>query len=229
MFCGKCGEKLEDNARFCPKCGNAVGGNEGAAQVSQEAEKYKEMVNGNKKNKTVGMIAVAIIALVVIAGAFWLFGGRSYKKTVKEYVNAQFNFSEDSVRKIVKLFPEGVWEQVVDMGIEEDAFESEEEAIETLEETLEEAHESLEDYYGKGFKYSYQISDEKDLSKKDIREIEEDWKDMDIKFEKEIKEGKELTIKVEVKSADGETTTDNEMDLQLIKIGRSWYLTDFDF
>lgn len=52
---------------------------------------------------------------------------------------------------------------------------------------------------------------------------------MDVKLEKEIKEGKEITIKVEVKSADGENAVDNELDLQLVKVGRSWCLADFDF
>lgn len=229
MFCGKCGENVDDNTKFCPKCGNLISGNDRATQVKPEAQKYKDLVNGNNKNKTVGMIVVAIIGLVVISGAFWLFGGRSYKKTIKEYVNAQFNYSQDSIKKVVKLFPEGMWEQVVEQGINEGEFESEGEAIEFLEEQLKEANETLEEYYGEDFKYSYKITEEEDLNKKDIREIEEDWEDMDVKLEKEIKEGKEITIKVEVKSADGENAVDNELDLQLVKVGRSWCLADFDF
>ena len=229
MFCGKCGENVDDNTKFCPKCGNLISGNDRATQVKPEAQKYKDLVNGNNKNITVGMIVVAIIGLVVISGAFWLFGGRSYKKTIKEYVNAQFNYSHDSIKKVVKLFPEGMWEQVVEQGINEGEFESEGEAIEFLEEQLKEANETLEEYYGEDFKYSYKITEEKDLSKKDIHEIEEDWEDMDVKLEKEIKEGKEITIKVEVKSADGENAVDNELDLQLVKVGRSWCLADFDF
>lgn len=98
MFCGKCGENVDDNTKFCPKCGNLISGNDRATQVKPEAQKYKDLVNGNNKNKTVGMIVVAIIGLVVISGAFWLFGGRSYKKTIKEYVNAQFNYSQDSIK-----------------------------------------------------------------------------------------------------------------------------------
>lgn len=75
MFCEKCGEKLEDNVKFCSKCGNPINGNVVGTQTDSKTEKYKEIVNGSKKNKTVGMIAVAIIVLVVIAGAFRLVGG----------------------------------------------------------------------------------------------------------------------------------------------------------
>lgn len=224
MFCGKCGEKLNDNAKFCPKCGNPVSGNDGVGQGNVETEKYKEIVNGNKKNKTVGMIAVAITVLVVVVGGFWLFSGRSYKKTVKEYVNAQVNFPKSFSKKIKELLPEGMWEEII-----ENEFESEEQAVNMLEEQMEEAYKTLEEHFGEGFKYSYQIVEEKDLSKKDIREIEEEWEDKDIEPAKEVKEGKELTIKVEIKSADGEITVDNEQNLTVVKIGRSWYIAIFDF
>ena len=213
MFCGKCGERLDDNAKFCTKCGNLVNENSKAEQVKPETEKYKKIVNGNSKNKTVGVIVVAIVVLVLLSGGFLLFGGRSYKKTVKEYVNAQFDCSQDSIKKIAKLFPEGMWEQIVEQGMAEGEFESEGEVIEFLEEQLKDAHETLEE----------------DLNKKDIREIEEDWEDMGVTFEKEIKEGKEITIKVEIKSGDGENTVDNELDLELVKVGRSWCLAEFDF
>lgn len=26
MFCGKCGENVDDNTKFCPKCGNLISG-----------------------------------------------------------------------------------------------------------------------------------------------------------------------------------------------------------
>lgn len=81
----------------------------------------------------------------------------------------------------------------------------------------------------KDIKYYKKITEEEDLNKKDIREIEEDWEDMGVTFEKEIKEGKEITIKVEIKSGDGENTVDNELDLELVKVGRSWCLAEFDF
>lgn len=42
MFCGKCGERLDDNAKFCTKCGNLVNENSKAEQVKPETEKYKK-------------------------------------------------------------------------------------------------------------------------------------------------------------------------------------------
>lgn len=48
MFCGKCGEKLNDNAKFCPKCRNPFSGNDGVGQGKVETEKYKEIVNRSK-------------------------------------------------------------------------------------------------------------------------------------------------------------------------------------
>lgn len=42
MLCGKCGERLDDNAKFCTKCGNLVNENSKAEQVKPETEKYKK-------------------------------------------------------------------------------------------------------------------------------------------------------------------------------------------
>lgn len=230
MFCGKCGAELKENAKFCSKCGNVIDTNGEKGQSNSQVEKYKEMVNGNKKNKTVGMIAVGVVVLILVVAVFCVFGGRSYKKTIKEYVKASFNSDSDkAVDKIVKLLPEEVWEKTVESGKEEGDIDNEEEAKEFLAEKLEESYETIEEHYGEGFKYSYEIVDEDELRSPELEAIEDDFKDEDIRLEKEITEGKEVTVKVAVKSADGKTTADNELNVTVIKIGRSWYLADFDF
>lgn len=230
MFCGKCGAELKDNAKFCSKCGNVIEANNGKEKQDSQVEKYKEIVNGNKKNKTIGMIAVGGLILILVLAVFFIFGGRSYKKTVKEYVKASFSSDSDkAVDKMVKLLPEEVWEKVVESGKEEGDIDNEEEAKEFLAEKLEESYETIEEHYGEGFKYSYEIVDEDELRSPELRAIEDDFEDEDIRLEKEIKEGKEVTVKVAVKSADGEMKADNEMNITVIKIGRSWYLADFNF
>ena len=44
MFCGNCGARLEDGARFCPECGTAVNQSEEAVKA-EEAPKAEEAVN----------------------------------------------------------------------------------------------------------------------------------------------------------------------------------------
>ena len=55
MFCGKCGAQIEDNARFCPKCG----------EVQKPSGRFKSnsVVNrsaGKKKGKK-WIIPIAIV------------------------------------------------------------------------------------------------------------------------------------------------------------------------
>ena len=70
MYCGKCGQKLENNARFCPNCGNQI-----------KAE-YRDTIykadRGAKKNKVKWsfILAACLLCLTggVIMGSLIVFG-----------------------------------------------------------------------------------------------------------------------------------------------------------
>lgn len=53
MFCNKCGQQLDDNAQFCPNCGNKIGGTsfeESARNAFNNAEKqFGNAVNDIKR------------------------------------------------------------------------------------------------------------------------------------------------------------------------------------
>ena len=88
MYCGKCGQKLTGEERFCPKCGNSVveGGSDRVVSQCSKVKEGKEtllpeIINNNKsklrkyKKKTyklkkmlvvaAGLIVVAVMAVVV--------------------------------------------------------------------------------------------------------------------------------------------------------------------
>lgn len=69
MYCPRCGEKLVDDAAFCPNCGMKieVPGNYRQAQPTPSAPK--------KPKKKKGLIAAIIAGVLVIAGvlAYFLF------------------------------------------------------------------------------------------------------------------------------------------------------------
>lgn len=172
---------------------------------------------GNKKKK----IAVAIVGIAVILAAVLLIknvAGRSYKKTVKIYVKASLS---GDAEELIDLMPE----EMIDKTFEEEGFLNKEEMAEELEETLEEYLDSLDDYYGKGWKYSYEIVDETDYSISELRELRMDLKeDYDIRLD--IEEAKEVEVELEVTSKDGETSNTTSMGIDVIKIGNKWYIWD---
>lgn len=68
MYCGNCGNKLNEGDLFCDHCGNAVGSNSGSS-VSVNGQ----VVNQPKKKKNIGLIvaiASPLIFFALVLGVF---------------------------------------------------------------------------------------------------------------------------------------------------------------
>ena len=111
MFCGKCGTQNPDTAAFCKKCGTRLNSQaKPTAKTTprvpvktQSQSKRPVPQNKRRQNKNTKKIAVVAIAAVVLILAFVLFGGRSYKSTVKQYFNASFDGNAmEQTRMIIK-------------------------------------------------------------------------------------------------------------------------------
>ena len=65
MFCVKCGAQLDDNAIFCPKCGNKVGEVSATASASPEVivKSKRECINSHKvlHNQYFSLIIIFLI------------------------------------------------------------------------------------------------------------------------------------------------------------------------
>lgn len=76
MFCKKCGAECEDGTTTCPSCGAEVGNASAEAEKpgAEELEKLKGALKGKRKPLVIG--GIAVLALVVVAIAFSLLGGK---------------------------------------------------------------------------------------------------------------------------------------------------------
>ena len=85
MFCGKCGAVLDEDARFCPKCGTP--------SMSVETARTPESHNGRLIKTTalviIGAIAAVVLLWVLIAGA-----KDSPEKSVKNYLDIMHDFDD---------------------------------------------------------------------------------------------------------------------------------------
>lgn len=207
MFCGKCGAKNTDNVEFCTNCGAKLN------KSTSTRTAAVSLVTQNEKNRKVGMIAVAVIVVLVIILGVVLFGGRSYKATVKKFVDATF---DADAKAIVDLMPE----EIITYALEQEGYESGElnDFIDEGDEALQEQLDSLNGYLGEGWKISYNITDEEDVKGDDLDDVKDAYEDVDIK----VSSAKNVEIVITV-SGD-ETESSNTLDISLIKIGRSWYL-----
>ncbi len=205
MYCRKCGAKNTDDARYCAKCGEKL--NNGQA-VQQEV--FQTEVSDNKKNRKVGMIVVASIALICFAIIFSIFGGRSYKSTVKKYINAQF---DGNVKTIVKLIPK----KIMNYTLAETGYKKGE-LIDEMEGEIQEQIDYLDEYLGDKWKVSYEILEVEDIKGEEFRDLREDYEEMDLK----ISAAKDVEVEFTLKAHDTEIS--DSLYISLVKIGRSWYL-----
>lgn len=99
MFCGKCGVQIEDGARFCPKCGNAIAAQPEAAKpeaaqpetaqpetVQPEAAQQSPAKKKRGKGKLIALLAVVAV-LAIGAGGFacyYLSPQQQYNRAMKK-------------------------------------------------------------------------------------------------------------------------------------------------
>ncbi|MBQ6570347.1 MAG: zinc ribbon domain-containing protein [Clostridia bacterium] len=224
MFCGNCGHQNDDNMAFCTECGSPLTVIEQPQPQPQPQyqPQYqpqpvaagfpgKSFITGlSEKNKKIGMITVAGIAVLLIILLISLFGGRGYKSTVKKFVKYQF---DGNAKGIVNMMPKKLLREFMD---EEDM--SKRELIEELEESLEESREYLEDYYGDHLKVTCKIKNDRNIRGDDLDDIKEDYEDYDIK----VSAAKSVRITLKIKGSDDSTSI--PMTIPVVKIGNSWYV-----
>lgn len=197
-FCGKCGAQNQDGATFCEACGAPLTGGAGAAPGG----------NGSKKlsSKTIGIIAVAAAAVLVLVILFAALGGRSDKAVVKQLINA---VNTGKGKSIVALIPDKVIKES-DM--------TKKEMTEELDDSLEYIRDGLDDQYDK-WKITYKITDTENITGKDLKRLKENYDD---EYDVKVKAAKELEVKMTLKG-DDETDTEKST-ITVIKVGGSWYL-----
>ena len=230
MYCRKCGAKQLDDAVFCSECGTRLAAegqpaNPAAAQNSAPAQNQvpvtQPVMNAvspeaaqKKKHRRIGVIAV-IVAVVLIAGlvtlGVFLFGGRSYKSTVKQFMKA---WEEQDAEAMIELLPE----EALDTLVEDDWFDSLEEAVEDLQEQLEAETKYYGEEYG-DWDISWKIIKEKDCSKAKLKKIQKELRTVGVD---DVTEAKIVTIEGTMKYDELEET--DERDVVVVKIGRSWYM-----
>jgi len=155
-------------------------------------------------------VAIAAVVLILV---FVLFGGRSYKSTVKQYFNASF---DGNAKKIINLLPD----KMVDYALEESGYDQDElnELLDDVGEELQDYIDMLNNYLGDNWKATYKIANTEKVTGDDLEDIQKDYKKMDIK----VSAAKEVELELTIKS--GDTEQSNTMRIYLVKVGRSWYL-----
>lgn len=211
MFCTNCGKENDNDAVYCIECGHEMG------KTAASKRNFK-MPDVKIKNKNAVTVVAAIIMLVLV-GSF-VFGGRSYKKTIDLFV--KYSISEADVKMVFdKLVPS----KVIDYALE-DAGQSRSDyrrEVKKINEELQRNIEQIEDQYDvkwKNCKVTYKITDTETLKGDDLADIKDLYKE-DIGLK--VSGAKQVEIEFTFRLDDDNEIT-NSMDIDLVKVGKSWYL-----
>lgn len=93
MFCGKCGEKIEDGLVFCPECGAEIKNN-----------KPKERKGPEFSKKRIGLIVVSIAVIIAI-----LVGINVFKGYAKELMPEEVSIANNNAQNMGFVASDGKW------------------------------------------------------------------------------------------------------------------------
>lgn len=211
MFCTNCGKENENDAVYCVECGHLMN----KTAVKKGNIKIPDVKIKNKKS----VIAIAAVIMLVLVGSF-IFGGRSYKKTIDLFV--KYTISEADVKMVFdKLVPSKVIDYALkDAGKSRSDYRRDiKEANEDLQNNIKQVEKQY-DVKWKNCKVSYEIVDVETLKGDDLADIKELYKeDIGLKVSGAKQVELEVTIRI-----DDDTEVTNSQDIDLVKVGRSWYL-----
>ena len=155
MYCGKCGTKLDDNARFCPSCGEAIPGADAGTKIPLN-------VDLKKYARPAGIVAGAVLVVVLL---FSLFGG-GYKKTLDNYYKAIERHDADLMYSSITA---QYWIDYTNEGWGNSAYDSIKSSIE----------HSIDDWdCGDNIKITYEVKNERRATKEELEDLEDniyDW------------------------------------------------------
>lgn len=213
MYCGNCGKQNPDNAVFCQECGAKLYSSGRPAPVQTMLPPVSRKSIAVETARPIGRIvlvglAAVVLAVLVLLG--WIiFGGRGYEETVGQFFSS---ILDADVESFMELIPPEILEAVDD-----------EADYENLEESFDISKTFLSRLYDpEEYEFSYEIIEDEDLSKSELRDLQEEYEE-GIEGIK-ITQAKTVTVEVLILSADNDVEINNEAEIPVIKIGRSWYL-----
>ena len=204
-FCANCGSQQPDEANVCGNCGNAF---------APENVVPQQVAAKSKKPLIIAVIAAALVVVLVLVLFVFTGGGAagSPEDAVENYYDFQYY---GDVSNYEHFAPQAYWEWKEE---NDDDFDLDEQ-IEKLEEMRAKADEKG---YFDDISYDFKITDEKDLSEKELKKFKE-------KLNKEFEISKDSVtagVKLEI-TLTGEGDGDKEVvevEKYALEIDGDWYL-----
>ena len=207
MFCPKCGTQIDDDSRFCGKCGAAVSAAGSVYAKTNVPETVAAPAPSRRlsgKAKVIGVIVAALVVALLGCWIFGVFGGNEQEDVVDQFIDSMF---DADAQGIVDTIPDELMNVLL-----EEADCTERELVDQLQEVLDYAFE----YMPEGIKISHRIDETEELRGEDLEEVKRQYAEMGV----EVTAAK--SVEVELTASAMGMSESIEIEVGLIKIGGTW-------
>lgn len=190
MFCGHCGEKIENGERFCGNCGAPV--QESGAGIAINGISFQQPSAPTSKRSFGGIaiaIVVAVVAIILSVSIFFFFSSKPYSKNIQNMTKALQ--TADS-----KLFISSAFAGTYQANKTKDYTTQD---WKDSDESLRDTWDTLESVYGSDLRLKMSIAESETLKKSDFRDMRDKLESRDY-YSDSIERIDEITIKMVVKS-----------------------------
>lgn len=218
MYCGKCGSKNAEGAEYCANCGaklspsSTPGGQQaGGTPNSVQSATISIGASKNAGNVRVFAIAICVVVVAILIGVLFL-GGRSVKTTVDKMISATF---AGDAQGIVDLVPDKVLDHVLrSEGYDQSQLES---FLAEGSNELQVQLNLLALNVGSPMETEHTFTEE-DKTQEEIDDLNSEYEEYGVK----VSAAKTAWVEITVSGPVRENTS--QMNLPLIKVGKSWYV-----
>ena len=199
MYCEKCGEKIDSNMKFCPKCGISV-------PVIAKIQKPKNW----KMPVIFGIVAIAAVILVMV------FTGSSPEKVAVKSCKANL---KGNVKAYYKLLAPPYLDYMVGPN---QWFQNKKEFQETLMESSEELQRDIQSECGEKYKVDVEVRSTEKCDKEELRVVKKELENYYYYDPDKIKAAAVVTVDIDASGDEGVGHWTYEA--ACVKIGGKWYL-----
>lgn len=214
MYCGKCGEKIEEGIKFCPKCGNIVSGKSIHTNTEIVENSVDKTGRNQQQSRWVGILIIAV--LVLVAGI--LMKNLLVKSPEDIAIQACKAEISGNIDKYYKLLAPPYLNYMVGQA---GWFDTEEEFKEVLQEYADDLRYRIESNCGEDFRAEYEVDSIETCDSETLERVQKELRNY-YDYEENVQDAVKVNVRMTFKG--DEDRAEYISEISCVKIKGRWYV-----